>query len=423
MKRLTLFLAVAIITVLLGSCKNNDIEIPSYKITAKACADFYQSTVVKVSPLCNQDGTVISSDKIPVGNVLLVMSQSKEMLECETLRIENHQFDTACTFYISNEKRSLDRQYWYYVEYQAPYSEPIRSDVFVLPAVPRNSFMLENGEFIQFAPGNLQYKASTNTWRFAEHQYDIIGEDNNNISPTYNGYIDLFGYGTSGYKYQPYSYDLQSSLYANGSISNTNDDWGVYCNISNGGNYKWRTLDNNDWNYIIWFRPNAGKKQGLARVDGVLGYIFLPDAWTQPIDCPFYHNDFHAVELSLSEWQSMENAGAVFLPAAGYRIKNNVNGLQETEEMGFYYTSTWTNGNSDYSAQPVRLYFAENDMMGNIVRNDVSSAIKDIVFYGTGSYGGYGNSVRLVKTVQESSSSNAPKRAVDRIVPRAITLQ
>ena len=29
---------------------------------------------------------------------------------------------------------------------------------------------------VVFSKGNLQYRASTNTWRFAEHQYDIIGE-------------------------------------------------------------------------------------------------------------------------------------------------------------------------------------------------------------------------------------------------------
>ena len=28
---------------------------------------------------------------------------------------------------------------------------------------------------VQFSQGNLQYKASTHTWRFAEHQYDIVG--------------------------------------------------------------------------------------------------------------------------------------------------------------------------------------------------------------------------------------------------------
>ena len=29
---------------------------------------------------------------------------------------------------------------------------------------------------VQFAQGNLQYQASSNTWRFAEHQYDIVGD-------------------------------------------------------------------------------------------------------------------------------------------------------------------------------------------------------------------------------------------------------
>ena len=62
---------------------------------------------------------------------------------------------------------------------------------------------------VQFAQGNLQYQASSNTWRFAEHQYDIVGDatignvyengvksDNTAISSDYDGWIDLFGWGT-----------------------------------------------------------------------------------------------------------------------------------------------------------------------------------------------------------------------------------
>ena len=33
-----------------------------------------------------------------------------------------------------------------------------------------------SGEKVVFSQGNLQYQASTNTWRFAEHQYDYIGK-------------------------------------------------------------------------------------------------------------------------------------------------------------------------------------------------------------------------------------------------------
>ena len=65
---------------------------------------------------------------------------------------------------------------------------------------------------VRFSQGNLQYCASSNIWRFAESQWDYVGSqnplhgnpcgtvtgsDNGNISQTYNGWIDLFGWGTS----------------------------------------------------------------------------------------------------------------------------------------------------------------------------------------------------------------------------------
>ena len=43
-------------------------------------------------------------------------------------------------------------------------------------------FSVSAAEQIQFSQGNLQYQASTNTWRFAEHQYDMIGLDNAMLS-------------------------------------------------------------------------------------------------------------------------------------------------------------------------------------------------------------------------------------------------
>ena len=68
------------------------------------------------------------------------------------------------------------------------------SDAPVEPTYTPKAFTINaNGDKIFFSQGNLQYQASTNTWRFAEHQYDLIGSDNSNISSTYSGWIDLFG--------------------------------------------------------------------------------------------------------------------------------------------------------------------------------------------------------------------------------------
>ena len=62
-------------------------------------------------------------------------------------------------------------------------------------------FSVSDSTMIHFSKGNLQYQASTETWRFATNQYDIVGLANNQISNTNEGWIDLFGWGTSGYNH------------------------------------------------------------------------------------------------------------------------------------------------------------------------------------------------------------------------------
>ena len=48
-------------------------------------------------------------------------------------------------------------------------------------------FSVSSSIKVQFSQGNLQYQASTNTWRFADNQWDFIGEANKNISSDYSG--------------------------------------------------------------------------------------------------------------------------------------------------------------------------------------------------------------------------------------------
>ena len=60
-------------------------------------------------------------------------------------------------------------------------------------------FTVGQGRRVVFSQGNLQYQASTKSWRFAAQQYSVIGQDNRNISSTNSGWIDLFG-GEGTYK-------------------------------------------------------------------------------------------------------------------------------------------------------------------------------------------------------------------------------
>ena len=105
-----------------------------------------------------------------------------------------------------------------------------RTDLMFRPVGSKGGlFSVSATQQVWFSQGNLQYQASTNIWRFAEHQWDYVGtqtdasgfyggtiggtvsgSDNRNIRSTYGGWIDLFGWGTSGWSsgavcYQPWS--------------------------------------------------------------------------------------------------------------------------------------------------------------------------------------------------------------------------
>ena len=237
-----------------------------------------------------------------------------------------------------------------------------------IPGAIEFAFSVSADKQVYFSQGNLQYQASTGTWRFAENQYDIIGDDNANISSTNSGWIDLFGWGTSGWNsganaYQPYSTSKSSSDYYPGGDYNNNligsyanADWGVYNKISNGGNQagQWRTLTKDEWNYVIKTRANASSKKGIATVNDVTGLILLPDSWTQPEGLTFIsgaNGDYAQNIYSASEWSKMEANGAVFLPAAGYRCDGtNVNYVGA---YGLYWSSSYRNS---YGAYYVYVY-------------------------------------------------------------------
>jgi hypothetical protein len=219
------------------------------------------------------------------------------------------------------------------------------------------AFSVSATQQVHFSQGNLQYQASTNTWRFAEHQYGYVGNDNSNISSTYSGWIDLFGWGTSGWNsgavcYQPWSISTTSSdYYPGGSHYNwligayVEADWAWHNAISNGGNvaHQWRTLTNAEWDYLLNSRTNALSKRGIGNINGVGGLIILPDSWTLPSGCPQFTTGLSSNEnwtrnsYTLDQWAEMEAAGAVFLPAAGYR---NGTAVSDVGSFGDYWSST-----------------------------------------------------------------------------------
>ena len=200
-----------------------------------------------------------------------------------------------------------------------------------------------------FAKGNLQYQASTRTWRFAEHQWDMIGDANENISKSYSGWIDLFGWGTSGYDKDPWMTSKEDSEYGNGNrdIAGTNNDWGVNNTNSNDGGCSWRTLTKDEWVYVFNMRStNSGIRYAKAIVNGVNGVILLPDNWSSSNYSLIKTNkrgaSFDSNKISQTDWQNkFETNGAVFLPAAGYRYGTRVNYVGSS---GDYWSASYGMG-------------------------------------------------------------------------------
>ena len=218
----------------------------------------------------------------------------------------------------------------------------------------RGKFSVSADKQIYFSQGNLQYQASTGTWRFAENQWDYVGDatygtvyeneikcDNGNISETYEGWTDLFSWGASGYE-EIYPYKVAQYYKGENDIAGTNYDWGVYNAISNGGNQAglWRTLTKDEWVYLINTRTDAASKKGFATVNNVTGLVLLPDDWTLPADVTFTSGasgDYAQNTYSSDDWSKMEVNGAVFLPAAGCSDHARVGGLRT---QGYYCSSS-----------------------------------------------------------------------------------
>ena len=226
------------------------------------------------------------------------------------------------------------------------------------------AFSISESIQVHFSKGNLQYQASTNTWRFAESQYAYIGEENTtNISePTNGGWIDLFGWGTG---------DNPTRSSQNGSQYSEFSDWGINA-ILNGGNIAnaWQTLKSDEWAYLLQSRANAQQLQGVATVNGYTGLILLPDNW-------FDNGHTSLVDSYTSgEWETMESAGAVFLPAAGYRWGSSK--MYEVGVSGEYWSASFSTTDEAYD-----LDFKS----GNI--NPMNTFSRE-----------YGFSVRLVRQIQ-----------------------
>ena len=242
-------------------------------------------------------------------------------------------------------------------------------------------FSIGASKKVYFSKGNLQatYDGSSWTWKFADHQYDYVGNAaantsiNGNGTISSNGTVDLFGWvGASSTWTDEAQYGISNSTstdntsgYGNSATESLKSDWGS--NIGEG----WYTLSKDEWMYLFNTRTvNGGKGSGKSytvgqKVNNVLGVVLYPD-------------DYTGSAYTGSDWATFESAGCVFLPAAGYR---DVSTVSNDGSNGCYWSS------SPYYALNVHYAYNVNFDSGSL--SPASNSTRR-----------YGYSVRLVRKVE-----------------------
>ncbi len=229
------------------------------------------------------------------------------------------------------------------------------------PAPKQGLFSISETQKVNISRGNLQYQASTKKWRFAQRQFDRCGIggdestvywndngtqrkcDNSQISETYGGWIDIFGWGTSGVgdANPPYFTETKIAQYPY-----SWSDWGQNT-IGTYAPNKWRTMTIDEWKYLIERRKVDGDagysfvrlKFGSNPTDTVTGVIIYPDdfTWSDVDISAIGVGKEKFTEIDATIWNALEQVGCVFLPGSGYRSKNKILAFYTN---GFYWSAT-----------------------------------------------------------------------------------
>ena len=246
-----------------------------------------------------------------------------------------------------------------------------------------------NGEFsvsavkkVHFSRGNLRafyYLSGSWGWYFPTNQYDYVGNAIGNTAINGKGSlsstdqsVDLFGWSTSSTSYGIYNSEDNSEY--SGSLL----DWGTNA-ITNGGSKAniWYTPSQDEWTYLMSTRSTTttnmptGTNSDHARyikaqVASKNGLILFPDNYAHPagasvsVSSAAYNTankEYGSFTVNAENWTKMEEAGAVFLPAGGYR---HGTGIIDAGSYGAYWSSTSTSSDKgtsrDFSSSTVVAY-------------------------------------------------------------------
>ena len=231
-------------------------------------------------------------------------------------------------------------------------------------SVTNNVFTVDaEGTKVEFCPRNLAYYGNPTYLSTPSPQWFRYAWEP-------DGTIDKFGWNC-------WSQSSKSDI-VKSSINNSDYIWGYpgthhvltsFDNVpGNARGYKkdainnpahWRLPTNPQWSFIFNRRTTGGTVDGTANalyargvVGGANGLILFPDNYVHPtgLSCSFAGkinpgtgstpSTSYNVTISDADWQRMETAGCVFLPAGGYRQGSTITGAGSE---AFYWSSSCLN--------------------------------------------------------------------------------
>lgn len=209
-------------------------------------------------------------------------------------------------------------------------------------------FSVASGKTVKFSKGNLKAtldgSGNVTAWSFHDTQYGMVNTAACTQSFTSSS-IDLFGWSTSATLY-----GINSSKDSN-NYSGDFLDWGAAASKNLG--YGWRTLTSTEWTYLLNERTSVTNRYCKATVNSVYGMVIFPDSYSHPsgpatiTSANTTNVDFTTNTWSGDNWTAMETAGAVFLPAAGYRKEGT--DVVSVGVCGYYWSSTASYAISAYN--------------------------------------------------------------------------
>lgn len=171
-------------------------------------------------------------------------------------------------------------------------------------------------------------------WNFYDHQYDYCTAAT--VGATNEISLFTWGYGSWSTDYTSYNYETGNEM----------TDWGEM--VGDG----WYTLSGGEWNYLLKERGKQradANRFAKARVNGVNGLIIFPDNYNGTTSgdgiVGLNHTgtaSFPSKNIPDATWTSMESAGVVFLPAAGWRNNSLDVSFKNTNDynVGYYWSTT-----------------------------------------------------------------------------------